>query len=104
MWQQGQVKEYYSQLTDVLRLYISQRFNIEALEMLSSEIVEQLSNHEETVENVTSLNELLTLADMVKFAKQLPLPNDNDRFISTALDFVTSNLPKEKDEIGKKGL
>ncbi len=104
LWQQGQVKEYYSELTNVLRLYISQRFNIDALEMLSSEIVEQLSDHEETVDNVSSLDELLTLADMVKFAKELPLPNDNDRFIGVAMDFVTSNLPKEKEEIGKKSV
>lgn len=90
LWQQGLVKEYYVELTDVLRLYVSQRFKIDAMEMLSSEIVDYLSKETTIAEDTPSLKELLTTADLVKFAKVLPLPNDNDRFLNVAFDFVNT--------------
>ena len=50
LWQQGEIKQYYSELTDILRIYIENRWDIQAMEMVSSEIIEslnlQLNNHE----------------------------------------------------------
>ena len=42
VWQKGQSKEYYTELTDAIRTYIKDRFGFNALEMTSSEIIDQL--------------------------------------------------------------
>lgn len=108
LWQQGLVKEYYVELTDIVRLYVSQRFEIDAMEMLTSEIVEYLTAGNKVAKNVPSLKEMLVTADLVKFAKESPLPNDNDRFLNIAFEFVNSTIglvsnngsetPKTQDE------
>lgn len=102
LWQNGLVKEYYTELTDILRLYISQRFQIDALEMLSNQIVDDLSIKPDQVANLSALKELLTVADLVKFAKQMPLPNENDRFLESALEFVRMNKPIDLEAKEKK--
>lgn len=88
LWQQGLVKDYYSELTDILRLYISKRFAIDAMEMLSSEILQQLEPISESKSDLSNMNDLLTTADLVKFAKANPLPNENDLYLSIAVNFV----------------
>lgn len=95
LWQQGLVKEYYSELTDILRQYISQRFAIDAMEMLSSEIVQRLEIVSEVKLDLPKLRDLLTLADLVKFAKASPLPNENDLYMSHAVDIVQNTKVEE---------
>jgi hypothetical protein len=93
LWQQGQVKEYYSELTDILRLYIEEGFGIPAMESTTWEINEDLKNRggfpKETIGRLFSL---LSLADMVKFAKSEPLPADNEDSMNAGIDFVRSTL------------
>ncbi len=97
LWQQGLVKEFYVEMTDIIRLYISQRYEIDAMEMLTSEIIASLNSLDVEVSYSTSLNELLSTADLVKFAKVLPLPNDNDRLLNGAIDFVNNTKIKAEN-------
>jgi hypothetical protein len=101
LWQQGLVKEFYSELTDILRFYISQRFSIDAMEMLSSEILLRLEPLPEVNPELSKMRDLLTIADLVKFAKANPLPNENDFYLSFAVDFVQNTKVEEpkKEEI-----
>ena len=80
-------KEYYTLLTDTLRTYIKERFNFNAMEMTSSEIIERLKQ-EEDKSSMEELNILLQTADLVKFAKFNPLMNENDRNLISAIDFI----------------
>ena len=48
LWQQGQEKEYFTGLTDILRVYIDRRFHINAVEMTSSQIIDTLKKNDET--------------------------------------------------------
>lgn len=87
IWQKGYTKEYYSELTNVVRLYIKGRFGFNALEMTSSDIMERLLKIKDLTA-LKDLNELFTIADLVKFAKYNPLLNENDANLITAISFI----------------
>jgi hypothetical protein len=99
LWQEGRYKEYHSELTDILRKYIDERFGIPAMEMVSWEILDALEEVREIErEKMSEMHELLTLADMVKFAKALPLADESDRSLRFAVDFVKNTIPKEAND------
>ena len=103
IWQQNREKEFYTSVTDVLRKYILERFNINALEMTSSEIIDKVKNNSqiESDSAVDNLQQVLQLADMVKFAKQKPLQDENDLSLMNAFFFVTQT--KEVDLSEEEG-
>ena len=86
-WQKDQPKEYYTELTDIIRTYIKDRFGFNALEMTSSEIIDQLLDMKEK-EDLSELNSLFQTADLVKFAKHNPLINENDANLINAIEFI----------------
>jgi hypothetical protein len=88
LWQQGKYKEYYTGMTDALRHYIYERFDIDAMEMTSSEILGDLRAQHDAAHVHPKLAQLLTLADFVKFAKTQPLPDENDLSMANAFLFV----------------
>lgn len=88
LWQQGLEKEFYTELTDTLREYIERRFMLNAFEKTSDEILEAIKNHIETESSLDSLQQILKLSDLVKFAKYKPLSNENDLSIVNAYLFV----------------
>lgn len=87
IWQKGRSKEYYTELTDAIRVYIRDRFGFNALEMTSSEIINKLLESKDK-EAIDDLKELFVTADLVKFAKYDPLMNENDMNLVTAIDFI----------------
>ena len=103
LWQQSRIYEYHTQLTDVLRLYIEQRFDINAIEMTTNEIMSFISL-EKTIERTVSekLREILELADLVKFAKFMPAISDNERSLKNAYTFVEQTKPIEVETDGNE--
>lgn len=93
LWQNGQHKEYYSALTDILRVYIERRFGINAVEMTTSEIMEQIKHNEEALQVKDQLSEVLEIADFVKFAKMQTLADDNEVAFQRTLNFVEHTKP-----------
>ena len=90
LWQQDQVKEYYIELTDILREYLEKRYGITALEQTTDEIFASLRHLDIAENNRAELKKTLVLADLVKFAKERPLPTDNERAMDDALLFVSA--------------
>jgi hypothetical protein len=89
LWQAGKVKEYYSELTEILRKYIEDKFQVPALEQTSAEITMSLINHPGcSATSLDKLSHLLIMADMVKFAKALPLATENEKSLSDGIEFV----------------
>jgi hypothetical protein len=89
LWQQGRNKEYYTEVTDTLRRYISARYGISVIEKTSSEILDVLRNEEPGNKDVYDmLKQILRLSDFVKFAKLHPLPDENDLCMFNANLFV----------------
>jgi hypothetical protein len=73
LWQQSQTKEYYSELTHILREYLEGRFDVQALEMTTRQITTQLGKRNDFDKvRAKELGNLLQLSDLVKFAKARP--------------------------------
>lgn len=80
-------KAYYTQLTDTLRQYIRERFGFNAMEMTSSEILDNLRSAGDE-KMLTELSELFMTADLVKFAKYSTLLNEKDMNLLNAINFI----------------
>ena len=94
--ERGQEKEFYTRLTDILRSYIDSRFGINAMEMTTTQIIESLNSNNETVDSKSYVEQVLEIADFVKFAKVRPLPDDNVKSYNWALQFVKETKPIEE--------
>lgn len=88
VWQQGLEKAYYTKLTDILRLYISERFGMNAMEMTSNEIIEKLRTEHDAEPVLAKLQQVMQTSDLVKFAKHKPFDNENDANMQMAYSFV----------------
>lgn len=107
LWENGMEKEYFTTLTDILRVYLFRRFGINAMEMTSRQILAALSANKETKDQKTKIRQILDMADFVKFAKVRPLPADNIQSYDNALKFVedTKVVPElESNETQAKGV
>jgi hypothetical protein len=93
LWQSGRVKEYYSEMTDIVREYMELRFSIRALEMTTDEIALAMRQAPVNSEARNKVLTTLTLADLVKFAKEQPLPMENDTSLNHCIDFVRETRP-----------
>lgn len=102
LWQQGYTKKYYSEVPDVLRQYLERRFEINAMEQTTDEILQQLRKVNIDDENKEKLSFILRLADMVKFAKGQPLPFENEKTLSNACDFINTTRPVIKTDFEKE--
>lgn len=72
LWQSGEVKEHYTLLTSILREYLERLFSINALEQTTVEILEQLKKQNLSNDLLVDTEELLSVADLIKFAKADP--------------------------------
>ena len=110
LWQKGEIKAYYSELTDIARTYIEEAIEIPAMESTTSELIEGLRKaslkkkmklSQETIEN---LERVLKQADLVKFAKSKPLDfeiTEDRKKIESAIVILDKSIPivvEEKEE------
>ena len=86
-WATEDSKEYYTQLTDTLRTYIQDRYGFRAMDMTSTEIIDRLTEENNT-EALAELTELFQTADLVKFAKYTTPINENDAHLLTAVQYI----------------
>lgn len=100
MWQAGKVKEYYTELTDIVRRFIEEATDIRATDMTSDECVNALTTAGLSADtakprvvmqsDIQALRDIFTTADLVKFAKSEPMPNEHDASMNKAVEFVGS--------------
>lgn len=102
LWQNGMIKEYYIEMTDILRTYIEKRFLIHAMEQTTDEIMQQLRLTDISEISKLTLIPVLKLSDLVKFAKENPVGIENEEMMQRAKDFVTSTIPAPKIKTEKE--
>lgn len=95
LWQEGKVKQYHSAISEILRTYIEERYKVNALEQTTEEILTALRSVVIDNESKARLKQVLTLADLVKFAKEQPLPQENEMSLSNAFSFVEGTARPE---------
>ncbi|MFV0376522.1 MAG: hypothetical protein ACK5JD_04380 [Mangrovibacterium sp.] len=100
-WQEpGLVKAYYSEVSDTLREYIEKRFAINALEYTTDETVQAFNRQKGLLSDKSfgQLKEILSLSDLVKFAKYQPLTDDHNLTLMNAFFFVNDTKIEERKE------
>jgi hypothetical protein len=98
LWQKGELKNYYTKLTEILRQYLENRFKVFSLELTTAETLDALvKTGFKRDASYTQLKAILTGADLVKFAKYNPEPLENDSHFQNSWDFILST--KENDVI-----
>ncbi|MBR1878690.1 MAG: hypothetical protein IJ814_06785 [Paludibacteraceae bacterium] len=109
IWKDGRVKEYQTELTDVVREYISRRFDVQSTEKTSDETLQELkpilSGSQPSDLSIQDgkalydrLKKMLQTADLVKFAKWHTTPDENETALNTAYEFVKETTPIEQNE------
>ena len=103
LWQTQQFKVYYTELTDILRRYISNRYAIDAMEQTTDDIVTEFRKNKELKEKkdeIKLLTDVLQIADLVKFAKWQPLPDECERSFHQVSQFIdqTKEITIENSE------
>lgn len=88
LWQQGDVKEFYSAATEIVREYFERRYEILALEMTTDEVIDQLRTKSDDTGTLRDIAVLLSDADLVKFAKHVPIPSECESVIPAARDII----------------
>ncbi len=94
LWQKGNVKEYYIELTDIVRGYIEERFRTPALELTTDELLSKIAFNKELLPFRELLSNILTTADYAKFAKHQPMPQEHFDAMENAKKFIDTTRPK----------
>jgi hypothetical protein len=102
LWQAGKIKLYHSKLSEIIREYIENRFKIQAQEQTTDEILYGFRNVAIDQESKSKLKQLLILADLVKFAKEQPLPNENEMSMNFGVEFINGTKKEIEQAPGVK--
>lgn len=108
LWQKGEIKHYYTRLTEILRQYLENRFNVFSLELTTEETLNALINSGfKKDSSYKMLNEILSGADLVKFAKHNPDASENEIHFQNSWNFIditkeTVSIEENKNEKGKE--
>ncbi len=93
LWQNDKIKEYYVDLTGIVRSYIESRFQTAALELTTDELLQKVQVQRDLIPHYTLLSVILHTADMAKFAKAQPLPQEHIDTIDKARQFIKGTTP-----------
>ena len=89
LWQKGEIKKYYTRLTEILRQYLENRFRVFSLELTTSETLEALlKTGFKKNGSYNELKSVLAGADLVKFAKYKPESSENEAHFQSSWNFV----------------
>ena len=95
LWQKGRIKDYHSRITEIIREYFEERFDLHALELTTSETMLHLRGIKESEKILDVTFDFLSNADLVKFAKFQPLESVNEEMMKQARNIVQSTILEE---------
>lgn len=96
LWQKGLIKEYHTEVTEIIRRYFEGRFKVPALELTTGEVIENLKKVKDASEVLQITSNFLNNADMVKFAKFIPMNDINEEMMKQAYEIVNTTIPKQE--------
>jgi hypothetical protein len=98
LWQQGLVKLYYSEVTEIIRYFFERRWSIVALELTTDEILVQMKHIPDALKVWKEMESFFITADLVKFAKYEPSPAEHEAELQSAYEIVRVMVPKTQVE------
>jgi len=101
-WKTGNDKRYHSAIADTLRAYIEEQLKLPALESTSDETLSMLRKSAVSSDSLEAARNVFVLADLVKFAKEKPLPAEHERSMQLARSFVMQTKPGDLPNLPEK--
>jgi hypothetical protein len=86
--EKGEVKQFYIRISEIIRRYIEGRFFIVAIEMTTTQLIDNMNEAEIEKEDVQLVEDFLMQCDLVKFAKYIPTSEENQKVIDQAFEIV----------------
>jgi len=102
MWQSGKVKEYFSSLTDIAREYIEGQFGVNAVEMTTDDILNEIKPLHFKKETYDKLKDTMEIADLVKFAKYSASTFESDTALTSMTEFVNESYAYYQEQQAKQ--
>ena len=102
LWQSGKYKDYYTNLTGIAREYLEGQFNIDAIEMTSDEILDEVRKIQLDNLIFSKLQNTLITSDLVKFAKATPSPVENENAFKDINSFIEESFVFHQEQEKKK--
>ncbi|KAA5532358.1 hypothetical protein F0919_16320 [Taibaiella lutea] len=99
--QQGRSKEYFTEISDIIRTYLEERFSITAMEQTTDELLSLLKKQTDSKAELRKvrpeLKLILRTSDLAKFAKANPLPDEYEACYNAATEVVRRTQFKEEE-------
>jgi len=99
--QQGRSKEYFTEISDIIRTYLEERFSITAMEQTTDELLSLLKKQTDGKAELRKIRPELKLilrtSDLAKFAKANPLPDEYEACYDAAVEVVRRTQFKEEE-------
>ncbi len=102
LWEKNQYKLYYSEISDILRQFLSARFNFGAQKMTARELFKKLKTIPDFKFDFNVLQKLQQSIILVKFARVIPTVEDRDNVLKTAKEMIVENKEKDLTRYQKK--
>ena len=102
MWQSGKVKEYFSSLTDIAREYIEGQFGVNAVEMTTDDILNEIKPLHFKKETYDKLKDTMEISDLVKFAKYSASALESDTALTSMTEFVNESYAYYQEQQAKQ--
>ena len=100
LWQNGKAKAYFSELDEILKIFLERKFGLKALESTAEELIVKIKPLCKEERHFNNLKNSLRLSAMVKFARQQSLPEENVQALDAVRDFVNSQeAPKLEADV-----
>jgi len=94
LWQQGYLVEFYSELTEIIKHYIGGRYEFDAPEMTTDELMHRQNIWSSSEETLSYVHQIVTCADLVKFASYTPEPSTNEENLTAGFDYLRATRPQ----------
>lgn len=88
LWQKGELKEYYSEISTIIREYTELRFGFNALELPTSDILLKLTQIKIEKETIQNIETILKRSDNIKYAKGFSIEEENKQTMDLSVDFI----------------
>ena len=102
LWEKNEYKLYYSEISDILRQFLSARFNFGAQKMTARELLKKLKTIPDFKFDFNVLQKLQQSISLVKFAKAIPTAENRDQVLKTAKEIIVENKETDLTRYQKK--
>jgi len=99
LWQNGQEKIYHTLLTDTIRTYLEEQFNMDVFEKTSSELMQQIKKQKALSNSRQAVRSIFETADLVKFAKNKPSEEEHLQSMELAREIILESYKKYSNNL-----